>query len=71
MSTTEQPMDRKIAAALRDAPMMALSLDAVASLVGSADVALETLLTMMLHGMVTLRDDFAVLTIEGRIKYAQ
>lgn len=69
--STEQSMDRKIAVALRDAPMMALSLDAVATLVGGADVALETLLQMMLHGMVSLEGDFAVLTIEGRIKYAK
>lgn len=70
MSTTQTPTE-KIAAALLKEPLMTLPLDAVATLVGSADVALETLLQMMLHGMVSLGDDFATLTIEGRIKYAK
>lgn len=71
MSTIAQTPTEKIAAALRDAPLMALPLDVVATLVGSADVALETLLQMMLCGMVSLEGDFAVMTIEGRIKYAK
>lgn len=71
MSTTIQTPTEKIANALLKEPLMALPLDAVVRLVGSADIALETLLQMMLHGMVSLEDDFAVLTVEGRIKYAK